>query len=188
MNPLPLSFIAEYQYCPRSAFYMLTDAPQSREENDYIQSGRAVHQKVDEGYTHTKGTKKVKSSVKIYSEKYAITGKTDILEFHESGEIIPVELKRGKQRKNPMHEIQLALMGLCLREMYPETIVKQGAIFFTEDRQKRTIPFTTELLSKAEEIAKQVVEKVRKGIQPKDFPALKDRRCNGCCFYDLCFF
>src|SRR5690606_11586463 len=98
MNPLPLSFIAEYQYCPRSAFYLLTDAPRSRDENDYIQSGRAVHQKVDEGYVHSKETKKIKSSVKIYSEKYSITGKADILEFHENGEIIPVELKRGKQR------------------------------------------------------------------------------------------
>jgi len=58
----------------------------------------------------------VKASTKIFSERLSIIGKTDILEFHESGEIIPVELKRGKTRKSTMHEIQLALMALCLRE------------------------------------------------------------------------
>ena len=185
---LPLSFIAEYQYCPRSSYYLLTDAPKSREENNFIQSGREAHQKVDEGYKASKQTKKVESSVRIFSEKFGISGKTDILEFYDNGEIIPVELKRGSKRTNSTHQIQLALMALCIKEMFPRNYVKQGAIFFTKDRQKEKINFSENLLNEAKDIAKTIIVKSRNGFNPKDFPLKKDNRCEGCCFYDLCYF
>ncbi len=185
---LPLSFIAEYEYCPRSAYYLLVDAPKSREENNFIQSGREEHQAVDEGYKASKSSKKIETSVRIFSEKFHISGKTDILEFYQNGEIIPVELKRGKVRHSSTHQIQLALMALCLREMFPENKIEKGAVFFTQDRQKEEVLFSEELLKKAENLANMVFEKTMNSPKPRHFPRIKDSRCQGCCFYDLCYF
>lgn len=187
MNPLPISYLSEYAYCPRSAYYLFIDAPKLRDENVFIQSGRHAHQKVDAGYIHSKSAKKVQSSFRLFSDRLNIIGKADIVEFYHDGKIIPIELKRGKKRANIMHQIQLALMALCLKEMFPPAKIDQGAIFFTEDRQKQTVLFTQELLEEAEMIAKTVVEKAKKRLIPTDFPMQKDTRCQGCCFFDLCY-
>lgn len=188
MNYLPLSFIAEFEYCPRSAYYLITDAPKLRDENNFIQDGRELHQKVDDGYKFSKKTKKVESSIRIFSEKYFISGKIDIVEFHENNIIIPVELKRGKTRESSMHSIQIALSAICLKEIFPNAKIENGAIFFCEDRQKIEIILTDELIKKAQDIALFLKEKNSKALNPKDFPALKDSRCLGCCFYQLCYF
>ena len=187
MNLLPLSYVAEYTYCPRSCYWKLVGEAPKGAEYEFIADGTAAHQSVDSGYTYTKSAKKVESSVKVFSERLGIIGKTDFIEFHKDKRIIPVELKRGKKRKNHMHEVQLALMCLCLREMFPDALINEGAIFFTEDRQKITVPFTDELLQKTEKIAKTVVEKAKRGLIPSDFPTMKDERCKGCCFWDLCY-
>lgn len=186
-NSLPLSFIAEYEYCPRSAYYLIVDAPRSRDENHFIQSGREAHAAVDEGYKTSKSSKKVETSVRVFSEKFHISGKTDILEFYPNGEIIPVELKRGKARHNSMHHIQLALMAICLREMFPENKIERSAIFFTQDRQKEEIFLSEELLNKARNLAEMVFKKTSTNPHPSTFPAIKDERCNGCCFHHLCY-
>ena len=183
---LPLSFIAEYQYCPRSAFYLLIDTPKYRDENYYIQSGRQAHQKVDDGYVASKSSKKVESSVKVFSEKFGISGKVDILEFYKNGEIVPVELKRGQKRENETHQIQLALTALCLQEMFLQNI-RKVAIIFTNDRQRQEIILTAELLEKAKNIAHTIHQKVRDEIIPYNFPMQKDQRCVGCCFNSLCY-
>jgi CRISPR-associated exonuclease Cas4 len=187
VNFLPLSFISEYQYCPRSAYHLLTDAPKLRDENNYIQSGRQAHEKVDEGYKASKSLKKIETSVRVFSKEFHISGKTDILEFYPNGEIIPVELKRGKTRYNSMHEMQLTLMALCLQEMFPENKIEKAGIFFTQDRQKKELIFTPDLFLKAKNLAKEVFEKTTSGLDPSSFPRMKDERCQGCCFYDLCY-
>jgi CRISPR-associated exonuclease Cas4 len=186
-SPIPLSFIAEYEYCPRSCYWKLSGEAPRGNEYHFIADGNAAHEIVDAGYKHSKSMKKVESSVRVFSEEFHISGKTDILEFHQDGEIIPVELKRGKVRQNSMHEIQLALMALCLHEMFPENKVDRGAIFFTNDRHKEEILLRSELLEKAKNLAKTVFEKTKQGLDPLDFPRFKDERCQGCCFYDLCY-
>jgi len=184
-NFIPLSFVAEYEYCPRSCYYLLVDAPKLRDENQFIQSGRQSHQKVDDGYKASKSLRKIETSVKVFSEKFHISGKTDILEFYANSEIIPTELKRGKIRQSSMHQMQLSLMALCLREMFPQNKIKKGAIFFTQDRQKKEIIFTEKILEKARNLAQMVFSKSI-NCNPKNFPKFQDSRCKGCCFYELC--
>lgn len=190
---LPLSFIAEYEYCPRSAYWLITKAPRLRSENVFIQDGRNAHKVVDDPYVRYKKiyniSSRIESSVQIFSEKYGISGKIDVLEFikNEKGEdieIIPVEFKRGKSRISSMHQMQLALSALCLQEMFPEVVVKKSAVFFTEDAQKKEIILTDELLEKARKLSLFLKNSE---ISPKNFPIQKDKRCEGCCFNPLCF-
>lgn len=187
MSYLPLSYIAEYEYCPRSSYYLITNAPRLRDENDFIQDGRVQHKEVDEGYQISKKSKKILSSVKIFSEKYGISGKVDIVEFHGDKSIIPVEIKRGKCRESSMHNVQIALSAICLQEIFPGYKISFGAIFFKEDRQKITINLDENLLKKAQNLALHLKQKNQSSLNPKDFKPLKDHRCQGCCFKQLCY-
>jgi len=186
---LPLSFIAEYEYCQRSAYWLITKAPRLRSENVFIQDGRDAHKIVDEPYVRYKKNSRIESSVQIFSKKYGISGKIDVLEFvkNEKGEdveIIPVEFKRGKSRISSMHQMQLALSALCLQEMFPEILVEKSAVFFTEDQQKKEIILTDELLEKARKLSLLLKNSE---ISPKKFSMKKDKRCEGCCFKPLCY-
>jgi CRISPR/Cas system-associated exonuclease Cas4 (RecB family) len=86
-----------------------------------------------------------------------------------------------------MHQMQLALMAICLNEMFPENKISRGAIFFTQDRHKEEVSLSAEILEKAKNLAKEVLKKTKHSLDPRDFPRFKDDRCNGCCFYDLCY-
>ncbi len=184
----PLSFIAEYSYCPRSAFWLLTKAPRYRDENEYIQDGRDAHATLQEKYFRSNKEKSTQSEVRIFSENFHISGKIDVLEIYKSSkQIIPIEFKRGKTRVNHMHHMQLFLMAICLEEMLPNTTITKGGIFFTGDRKKQEIEITTENKNQAKHLAQTVWEKINKGVYPKDFPMQKDERCKGCCFWDLCY-
>lgn len=184
----PLSFVAEYEYCPRSAFWLLTEAPRYRDENEYIQDGREAHEVLENNYFRSNKEKIVQSSVRVFSETYFLNGKIDVLEtIKATGEIMPIEFKRGKTRDNSMHKMQLFLSAICLEEMFPKKIIKTGGIFFTGDRKKIFFDITNEDKAKAKHLALEVWEKMQLGIHPKDFPMQKDERCNGCCFWDLCF-
>lgn len=183
---IPLSYIAEYSYCPRSSYYLLIETPILRDENTFIQSGRKVHEKVDKEYSRSKNGAIYKSSVRVFSSKLGISGRIDVLEFQDKF-ISPVEFKRGKSRDSKMHKIQLALIALCLKEMYPEKNIKNGYIFFSEDKVKKEVKLDDELLDKAKNIAIFIQDRNKKMLNPQDFPMNKTSGCKGCCFYDLCF-
>jgi CRISPR-associated exonuclease Cas4 len=192
-TPLPLSFIAEYAYCPRSAYWLLTEAPRSRDENEFIQDGRGKHKVVDDGYVRSKNAKRIEASVRVFSEQHGISGKLDVLEFlsaKKSGrlEIIPVEFKRGKTRENKMHMQQLNLAALCVVEMYPEAVVKTGVIYFIDDRRRVEKSITAETRASAAQLAAAVHNACRHAIDPQQFEMKKDGRCTGCCFHSLCYY
>lgn len=184
---IPLSYMAEYSYCPRSTYHLLTEAPRVRDENAFIQSGRHAHQSVDAGYRYTKSAKTVESSLWVYSEHLRVRGKVDIVEFYSDQTLVPIEVKRGAFRENRMHVMQLSLMALCLKEMFPQYRVESGAVFYKGDRKKKTIVFTKDLLKEAEYLAQEVSRKIEGGVVPKNFPPSLDERCEGCCFCHLCY-
>lgn len=185
---IPLSFIAEYAYCPRSTYYLLTDAPRVRDENTYIQDGRAAHRTVDEPYVRHKGAVRIRSALRIYSRKHGIIGKVDVVEFFRDNTMVPVEFKRGARRTNHAHKHQLALQALCLQEMFPAYTVTYGAVFFAADHRRQRYELSARDLTAAADLATAVHERLHAGApQPQDFPMHRDPRCKGCCFYDLCY-
>ncbi len=183
---LPLSYVAEYTYCQRSAFYLLVDTNSVyRNENEYIQEGRLVHQKIDIGYAYAKAERRVESSFFVFSKALNILGKIDLVEFFED-KIVPIEVKRGIRRNNEMHTVQLILAALCLQEMFPAHRIEKGAIFFTGDRKRIEIEFDDHLIQKTLNLVYELNKKTDKILDPRNFKMQKGKICQGCCFYDLC--
>lgn len=131
-------------------------------------------------------TPKIKSEIKITSEKLNLVGKIDQVELHKNL-IIPIELKTGKCPSNgiwPGHKIQVAAYALLLEELY-QTKVNQASIIYLDQNIKRTIIINPFMKDEIIELRKQV-EALFKSKTPPEFTENKNK-CNKCGLKELCY-
>ena len=79
-----------------------------------------LHERVDHGDDETRGGLRVVRGLNIYSRRLGLSGKADVVEFHErGGEIVPfpVEYKSGKPKRDISDLAQVCAQALCLEEM-----------------------------------------------------------------------
>ncbi len=96
---IPLRMLNEFIYCPRLFWLEFVDG-QFTDSEDTIR-GRFVHRNVDKSKPLHNEIEigKTARSVTLYSEKYGISGKLDLLEM-ENGSVSPVEYKSGNMGKD----------------------------------------------------------------------------------------
>ncbi len=116
-EPLPLSLLNDYLYCPRRAAVKLVEG--WRGANVHTGRGDIVHEHSDlAGYEVVQGVKLLRA-LPVFSERLGLNGKCDIVEVRPltrpadtlaptggegrgegaSGTLLPVEFKVGKRRK-----------------------------------------------------------------------------------------
>jgi CRISPR-associated exonuclease Cas4 len=151
------------------------------EDNQYTIEGTSLHDRV-----HTLGDNNREEvwqirAIWLHSDRYQIIGKSDLIEV-ESGELYPVEYKRGKKGQWDNDALQVCAQALCLEEMTNKTIEK-GYVYYAHSHQRELIEIT-ELL-RQETIA--TIQKVRQLIETAKRPtAIYDKRCKGCSLYSQC--
>lgn len=89
-----LSAIEHYSYCPRQ--WALIHLEQQYAENVHTMRGGAAHRLVDDHSIKQEKHIRIERSLPLYSLKYNLVGKADVVEFHSDGAIYPVEYKHGK--------------------------------------------------------------------------------------------
>jgi CRISPR-associated exonuclease Cas4 len=180
-DPIPLSALQHYSYCPRQC--ALIHQEQTFSENVFTVRGRIVHERVDEPDSHMEGDVEVQTAVPLVSERLGLSGKADVVEVRPDGSLCPVEYKHGPRRQKEHDDIQVAAQALCLEEMTGKPVA-EGAVFHHSSRRRRVVPITPELRAKVEAIAGQVHELLRSGKMPPpaDDPAL----CRGCSLKETC--
>lgn len=137
---LPIKTVAEYFFCERAAFYMLT-AWENNFENPFLYKGGQEHRTIDKiPYKHRSAAKIVYRHP-VVSNKLRIYGFCDAVEFDIKGKPKPIEYKTGKVRQNIMHRVQLYLQAVCLGEMYRSPVVS-GAIYFIGSRCRIEVMFS----------------------------------------------
>jgi len=117
----------------------------------------------------------------LYSERYGLTGKADIVELHD-GEPIPVEYKKGKRRRFENDDIQLCAQALCLEEMFA-CEVSRGFIYHAASRRRREVIFDWRLRGETAATIKVVREMLAAGHVPA---AELKLRCDGCSLRGVC--
>jgi len=130
-------------------------------------------------------TPKIKSEIRIESQKLGLKGIIDIIEVFRNN-LVPLELKTGKAPKEgvwPGHKIQLAAYMLLLSEKYG-TSVKEGYIEYLDIKEKREIimnPMLAEEVTKTTEEAKQL-------LKSKEIPDICDNenKCEACGIKQKC--
>jgi CRISPR-associated exonuclease Cas4 len=182
-DPLPLSALQHWCYCPRQC--LLIHAEQAFAENVHTLRGQAVHARVDDPGVETRAGVRAARAVPLWCDRLGLIGKADVVEFLADGTPYPVEYKhgrKGKAAKGVHDDLQLAAQALCLEEMTGKT-VSVGAIYHATSHRRREVAISAALRRQVEE----TVAAIRWALVSGKMPApANDERCRECSLIDLC--
>ncbi|HPQ94901.1 MAG: CRISPR-associated protein Cas4 [Thiothrix sp.] len=181
LTPVLLSALQHYSYCPRQC--ALIHQEQTFEDNVHTVRGHLAHERVDSGASAMEYGVQVERSLPLYSRRYGLTGRADVVEFLVDGTPYPIEYKQGKRQKKVHDEVQLVGQALCLEEMTGKT-VPEGAIFHHKSRRRRVVAITPELREYAIRLIGDVRAMLGSGHLP---PPVQDRSlCQACSLLESC--
>lgn len=210
-EPLPLSVINQYLFCPRRAALIHLEG--IFEDNEHTLRGDIVHEHTDlAGYEVAKGVL-LWRALPVWSERLGLSGKCDIVEVHPLtpslssneeegvrrrgersgiGGLFPVEFKLGRRRKWENDDAQLCAQALCLEEMFGMP-VPAGAIFHADSKRRREVQFTPELRQRTEAAVAALqalfaaASSESRGVDPPPLPpAVLKPACRECSLYEVC--
>lgn len=181
MQYVPLSALQHYAFCPRQC--ALIHNEQAWVENYLTAQGRALHERVDGGEPETRKGVRFERSVHVSAENLGVHGVLDMVERDlNTGNLKPVEYKRGKPKPEPFDEIQLCAQALCLEEMTGQTVT-EGALWYGQTRHRVPVVFSNGLRAQTLAVIGQVRELLESGITP---PPEYGKRCKACSLVEIC--
>lgn len=180
-DPLPISALEHWSYCPRQC--CLIHAEQAFEENIHTLRGQAAHARTDEpGLEAGYDGRRIARAVPLWCDRLGLVGKSDVVEFLADGTPYPVEYKHGPRRERLHDDIQLAAQALSLEEM-TGMAVSRGAIYHASSRRRREVAITPMLRLAVEACVADIRAALAGPTLP---PPVNDKRCNACSLIDLC--
>ena len=138
---LPISLVAEYVYCPRSAW--LSHNAGTFRANEYTVDGELIHRRVHTTGSNQREGRKQFRRVSLFSRRLGLIGYADLVE-QEGDHYYPVEFKRGKSRNRQTHRVQLCAQALCLEEMLHQQIAT-AYMYYHESHQRVEISLDSSL-------------------------------------------
>jgi CRISPR-associated exonuclease Cas4 len=179
-EPLPLSLLNDFLYCPRRAALKAIEGCWG--ENEHTVKGDVDHEHADlPGYEIAKGVRLLRA-LPVFCERLGLSGKCDIVEQHDDGLLCPVEYKKGRRRRFVNDDVQLCAQALCLEEMFGQPIVR-GAIFHATSKRRREVAFTAEL----RRLTEDAVATLHGLIKDENVPsAIFKPACEECSLYKSC--
>ncbi|MFZ1386242.1 MAG: CRISPR-associated protein Cas4 [Thiolinea sp.] len=180
-HPIMLSALQHYSYCPRQC--ALIHQEQTFEDNVFTVRGHLAHERVDSGESGMEYGVRVERALPLFSERYGLVGKADVVEFLDDGTPYPVEYKQGKRQQKLHDEVQVAAQALCLEEMTGK-IVPEGAIFHHKTRRRRVVPITETLREHTLHLITQVRALLDSGAMPA--PVDDSALCQACSLSEVC--
>ncbi|MDY0057049.1 MAG: CRISPR-associated protein Cas4 [Methyloversatilis sp.] len=183
-DPLPISALQHWCYCPRQC--ALIHQEQAFAENVHTLRGQAVHARADTPGLEVRPGLRIERALPVWSNRLALTGKADVVEFWNDGTPYPVEYKHGSRNKAAhiaaCDDLQLAAQAICLEEMTGHAVT-EGAIYYASSRRRRQVPISDELRSQVEFAVSAVRSMLSSARLP---PPADDVRCRECSLIDLC--
>lgn len=175
---VPISALEHYSYCPRQCG--LIHIEQTFEENIFTVKGQLAHERVDAGDKEIARGVRVLRSVTLWSERYGLRGKADIVEMRKAGPY-PVEYKVG-QRRGRHADLQLCAQALCLEEMLGVPVAR-GAVFYHASRRRHEVDIDDEL----RDATVSAIAAIRRMLRTQQLPpAPNDARCPNCSLINAC--
>ena len=180
-----ISALNQYSYCPLRCYWMFVEHEFA--DNAHTIEGTLGHTRVHaEGQT-TRGDLFQLRSTYLYSQRYGICGKADLIE-ERNGAVYPVEYKKGRMGRWTNDALQLCAQALCLEEMLnaqhsTPVRIAQGYIYYASTGRRKAVPLDDTLRQQTV----QTIEAVRTLLQTRQRPQVGySPRCRGCSVYDIC--
>ncbi|MEQ9553178.1 MAG: CRISPR-associated protein Cas4 [Coleofasciculus sp. G3-WIS-01] len=176
---ISIASLNQYAYCPHRCWRMFCAGEFT--ENHYTIEGTSLHDRV-----HTLGEAQREEvwqvrAIWLKSQQYHLIGKSDLIES-DSGELYPVEYKRGRQGEWDNDELQVCAQALCLEEMTGQSI-SRGYVYYAHSHQRQFVEISDALRQETLDTIESVTELLETGKMPKP---IYSKRCKGCSFYPQC--
>jgi CRISPR-associated exonuclease Cas4 len=176
---IPIAALNHYSYCTHRFWRMFVAGEFI--DNHYTIEGSSLHERV-----HTLGTENREEiwqvrAIWLKSERYNLIGKSDLIEFN-SGEIYPVEYKRGKKDDWSNDALQVCGQALCLEEMTDKSVTT-GYVYYAHSHQRQEVKIDRDLREKTVAVISAIQIIIETGTIP---PPVYKPRCKGCSLYDRC--
>lgn len=176
---IPIASLNQYSYCPHRCWRMFCAGEFI--DNQYTIEGTTLHDRVHTlGESHREETWQIRA-IWLKSEQYKLIGKSDLIES-ESGQLYPVEYKRGHKGEWDNDELQVCAQALCLEEMSGQTI-NQGYIYYAHSHQRQPVEISSQLREDAIATIQAVTTLLQTGQIP---PPIYTQRCKGCSLSSQC--
>ena len=187
-DPIPLSALQHWAYCPRQCG--LIHLEQAFDDNLHTLRGNAVHARVDQPGVETAKGVRIERSLPVWHDALGLIGKADVVEFPTGGAPYPVEYKHGSRHKAAAiaacDDLQVAAQALCLESMTGQAI-PEAALFYASSKRRRVVPITAALREQVQRATAAVREMLAGTTLPA--PLTGDaaaQRCKGCSLRDRC--
>jgi CRISPR-associated exonuclease Cas4 len=190
---LPLSGIQHFVFCRRQ--WALIHVEQQWQENALTAEGRLMHRRVDDPFFAEKRKDVVVArSVPVASPYLGLSGVCDIVEFTASADGIqlpgrdgrflpvPIEYKRGREKRDHCDEAQLCAQAMCLEDMLLVPI-SAGCLYCGQTRRRLVVEFTDELRSLVRDACREMHNYARRGYTPR---VKTSKACRSCSLADVC--
>ena len=190
---LQISGIQHFKFCRRQ--WALIHVENQWEENFRTTDGEIFHTAAhDSSRRETRGDKIITRDMRVFSPTLGISGFCDVVELQRSDDgiifpnlqgrynLLPVEYKRGKPRKDTSNDLQLCAQAMCLEEMLCCDI-RVGALYFGETKHRQLITLTEELRQEVRDIITEMHKYYDRGYTPKSKPS---KSCNACSLKNIC--
>jgi CRISPR-associated exonuclease Cas4 len=176
---VPISALNQFAFCPRRCWYM--HVAHEFLDNVHTIEGSFLHERADLGESTRRGDLLQIRSLYLYSLKYGLTGKADLIE-ERSGEVYPIEYKKGRRGNWGNDQLQLCAQAMALEEMLGREIPR-GFLYYAATGRRQEVHLTAELRQETLETITRVRELMQTGQRP---PALYMPKCKGCSLYRVC--
>jgi CRISPR-associated exonuclease Cas4 len=150
-------------------------------DNQYTIEGTSLHDRVHTLSENYRDDTWQVRAIWLKSEQYKLIGKSDLVES-ESGQLYPVEYKRGHKGEWDNDQLQVCAQALCLEEMTGKRI-SQGFVYYVQSHQRQLVEISDGLRKEA--IA--IITSLTKLFQSRAIPLpVYSKRCQGCSLYSQC--
>ncbi len=195
MDPLPLSALNDFLYCPRRAGLKFIEG--LRGSNVHTVIGDLAHEHVDFPGDEQRAGWKLLRALPLFSDRLGLSGKADLVEVRYADSEIshlesemphrvlaarPVEYKKGPKRRFDNDEVQLCAQALCLEEMFGIS-VPIGAIYHAQSERRTEVDFDDTL----RQLTLSAISNLKFLISNSAVPAAELKpQCEGCSLHEIC--